>query len=60
MKLNVKLCILEETVQSINIKLEVLNERKEKDLGVYITNDAKPSLQCTEAAKKTNPSFGLC
>ena len=32
---------------------------KEKDLGVIITSDLKPSLQCTEAVKKANKLVGL-
>lgn len=30
-----------------------------KDLGIYITDDAKPSLQCTEAAKKASQALGF-
>ena len=32
-----------------NTELEKVTNKK--DLGVYITDDAKPSLQCVEAAK---------
>ncbi len=32
---------------------------KEKDLGVIISNDLKPSLQCGEAVKKANKIVGL-
>ena len=31
----------------------------EKDLGVYITDDAKPSSQCVEAAKKASQALGF-
>ena len=33
-------------------------EQSEKDLGVYISNDLKPSVQCQKAAKKANGVLG--
>lgn len=38
---------------------ELKKVTEEKDLGVHITNDAKPSLQCTEAAKKATQALGF-
>ena len=40
-----------------NTELEKVTN--EKDLGVYITDDAKPSLQCVEAAKKASQALGF-
>ena len=30
---------------------------EERDLGVYLSNDLKPSLQCVKAAKKASTTF---
>ena len=38
---------------------ELVKVTEEKDLGVYIKNDAKPSLQCIEAAKKATQALGF-
>ena len=38
---------------------ELKKVTEEKDLGVHITNDAKLSLQCTEAAKKATQALGF-
>lgn len=38
---------------------ELKRVTEEKDLGVHITNDAKPSLQCIEAAKKATQALGF-
>ena len=38
-------------------RLESIN--KEKDLGVFVSNDMKVETQCTEAAKKANRALGL-
>ena len=40
-----------------NIQLE--NVSNEKDLGIIITNDLKPTKQCTEAVKKANKLIGF-
>ena len=40
-----------------NTKLETIDE--EKDLGVYITNDLKPSTHCSKAAAKAMSCLGL-
>lgn len=38
---------------------ELSKVSNEKDLGVYITDDAKPSMQCVEAAKKASQALGF-
>ena len=38
---------------------ELAKVTNEKDLGVYITDDANPSLQCVEAAKKASQALGF-
>ena len=40
-----------------NTELEKITT--EKDLSVHITDDAKPSLQCIEAAKKASLALGF-
>ena len=32
---------------------------EERDLGVYLSDDFKPSLQCVEAAKKVSSALGI-
>ena len=39
------------------VKLSTIKE--EKDLGVLITDDLKPSVQCTEAARKAMSALSL-
>ena len=36
---------------------EIATATEEKDLGVYLTNDCKPSLQCTKSAAKAMSSL---
>ena len=36
---------------------EIATAKEEKDLGVYLTDDCKPSLQCTKAATKAMTSL---
>ena len=36
---------------------EIVTAKEEKDLGVYLTDDCKPSLQCTKAAMKAMTSL---
>ncbi|XP_072016906.1 uncharacterized protein [Amphiura filiformis] len=38
---------------------EIVVAKEEKDLGVYITDDCKASMQCTKAAKKAMPSLRI-
>ena len=40
-----------------DVLLEKLSE--ERDLGVYLSNDLKPSLQCVEVAKKASSAIGI-
>ena len=39
--------------------IELAKVTNEKDLGIYISEDAKPSLQCIEAAKKASQALGF-
>ena len=39
------------------LKLEVT--KKEKDLGIYTTNNLKPSMQCTKATSKASSVLGM-
>jgi len=48
---------MEDSLTSLPTSLETVNE--EKDLGVWCTNDLKPSLQCREAAAKASQVLGL-
>ena len=41
----------------INCKLHITGE--EKDLGIYITDDLKPGLQCAKAASKAMSVLGV-
>ena len=38
---------------------ELAEVTNEKNLGIYMTEDAKPSLQCVEAAKKASEALGF-
>ena len=38
---------------------ELAKVTNERDLGIYITEDVKPSLQCVEAAKKASLALGV-
>ena len=38
---------------------EIMTAKEEKDLGVYITDDCTPSLQCTKAATKAMTSLRI-
>lgn len=40
-----------------NVVLEKVSE--ERDLGVYLSDDLKPSVQCVEAAKKASSALGI-
>ena len=40
-----------------DVLLEKVSE--ERDLGVYLSDDLKPSLQCVEAAKKASSALGI-
>ena len=40
-----------------DVILEKVSE--ERDLGVYLSDDLKPSLQCVEAAKKASSALGI-
>ena len=40
-----------------NVLLEKVSEKR--DLGVYLSIDLKPSLQCVEAAKKSSSALGI-
>ena len=42
-------------------KLEMSYEKlsEERGLGVYLSNDLKPSLQCVEVAKKASSAIGI-
>jgi len=42
-----------------NLPLEITEVKEEKDLGVWCSNDLKPSLQCRKAAVKVMQVLGL-
>ncbi len=45
---------------SYKLNNNILNSvNREKDLGVTVSNDLKPSHQCTEAIKKANKLVGF-
>ena len=50
-------CTMEDSLTGLPTSLETVDE--EKDLGIWCTNDLKPSLQCQKAAAKASQVLGL-
>ncbi|MCP4268390.1 MAG: hypothetical protein GY777_22910, partial [Candidatus Brocadiaceae bacterium] len=65
MKFNIERCKMlhignkNQHAQNLMNGIPLKSVDKEKDLGVIISNDLKPSLQCGEAVKKANKIVGL-
>ena len=49
----------EYTMESEGVRVKLQETLEEKDLGVWITNDLKPSTHCVKAAKKASQALRL-